>query len=78
MEGGQETDGWVAYGSAANKYWASADSEQKFVKFSDNKNGRTKQWNIREYSGETPSAELFQAPDNCNERCPSLYDYGCQ
>ena len=78
MEGGQEADGWVAYGNAANKYWASTDSEQRFVKFWDNKNGKTKQWNIHEYSGDTPPADLFNAPANCDKRCPSLYSYGCQ
>lgn len=77
MQDGQEADGWIAYGSAANKYWASIDSEQRFIKFSDDKKGSTKQWDIRTYSSDTPPSNLFNAPDNCQARCPASPN-GCQ
>ena len=76
-QAGQDADGWVAYGKAANKYWTTTDSEQRFLKFSDNKYNREKQWDIREYSGEKPPAGLFSAPVNCETRCPHS-SVGCQ
>ena len=56
MQDGEVADGWVAYGSAANKYYTSTDAKQRMIKFSDNKEGREKQWDIRKYSGATPPA----------------------
>ena len=77
VQEGQEADGWVAYGKSANKYYASADSEQRFLKFSDNKYGREKQWDIRDYSAETPPASMFSPPPNCQTRCPAKSG-GCE
>jgi hypothetical protein len=77
VQEGQEADGWVAYGKAANKYYASTDSEQRFLKFSDNKLGREKQWDIREYSAETPPGAMFSPPPNCDTRCPAMSG-GCE
>jgi hypothetical protein len=77
MQEGQEADGWVAYGKSANKYYASTDAEQRFLKFSDNKLGREKQWDIREYSAETPPPFLFAPPPNCQTRCPAMAG-GCE
>jgi hypothetical protein len=76
-ENDQEADGWVAYGSAANRYWASIDEEQRFVKFSDDKFGSVKQWDIRTYHADTPSATLFDKPEACDARCPASPN-GCQ
>jgi hypothetical protein len=76
MVDGQEADGWVAYGASANKYYASVDSEQQFIRFSDNKHNREKQWDIQSYNGETPPASMFDVPSNCEKRCPA-YSGGC-
>jgi hypothetical protein len=70
VQDGVEADGWVAYGKSANKYYTSTDSSQRFLKFSDNKNGREKQWDVRQYSEQTPLEELFSPPANCNTLCP--------
>ena len=77
VQEGQEADGWVAYGKNANKYYATTDAEQRFLKFSDNKLGREKQWDIREYSAETPPAAMFSPPPNCESRCPAKSG-GCE
>jgi hypothetical protein len=77
VEEGEEVDGWIVYGSSANKYYTSIDGEQRFVKFSDNKNGGTKQWDVIDYSGDAPKPFLFDQPDDCDVRCPKS-DYGCQ
>jgi hypothetical protein len=73
---GQLVDGWKVMGASANLYYASADAEQRMVKFSDDKLGSLKQWDINEYSRETPPARLFDTPPDCQTRCPATPD-GC-
>jgi len=73
---GVEADGWLVYGKSDNHYYTTADAAQKMLKFSEHKNGELKQWDILEYSGDTPPADKFKPPSNCGTLCP-YKSYGC-
>ena len=76
VQNGVAADGWLTMGKSANKYYTTTDASQRFLKFSDNKNGAEKQWDVRGYSAQRPPAALFSPPAGCDTLCP-YKSYGC-
>jgi len=72
----QQADGWLKMGASDNHYYATADEQERPVRYMEHKNGKLKQWDfvLDTFSCQnwtTPPAALFAPPSNCERRCVS-------
>lgn len=62
--GGSDVDEWIVEGNVGpNHYFATADGDQFFQRFSETKVGKgLKQWDVLSFSPDRPKPALFQQP----------------
>jgi len=77
MINGQRVDEWLATTTMDNHWFASADNQQRAVRFMEHKSadGRPKalkQWDFQAWSDDKPEPAVFKPPPGCTTPCKGV------